>query len=298
MTQGTRRGVRAAVYEAWSFLRDGVYAFIDDEALSRGAAIAFYAAAAIGPTLFIVVAIAGVLFGQDAARGAVAEQVHGLIGPQAADLLQIAIHNAAAGESTSLWANALGVAMLVIVASGIFTEMQSALNAIWKVPPRRSWYVSLLLSRLLSLGLVASLGFLLLTSMVITAALSAMGRYVDLHLPIGVELLSIVNFGLSFVLIAVLFAAIYKILPDKNLTWRDVAVGAIGTTVLFQVGQYLLSLYLGSSWIASVYGVAGGLIVLMLWIYYSAEIFLFGAELTKLYAQRYGSHRPAVDPGP
>jgi len=284
--------VLAAVREAWTFLRDGVYAFIDDEALSRGAAIAFYAAAGIGPTLFIVVAIAGLLFGQDAARGVVAEQVHGLIGPQAADLLQIAIRNAAAGESTSVWANLLGVGMLMIVASGIFTEMQSALNAIWKVPPRRSWYVSLLLSRLLSLGLVAGLGFLLLTSMVVTAALTAVSSHFDVQLPLGLEFVGMLHFWFSFVFIAVMFAAIYKVLPDRTLTWGDVAVGATGTTVLFQIWQYLLGLYLSSSWIASVYGVAGGLIVLMMWIYYSAEIFLFGAELTKVYAQRYGSHRP------
>lgn len=271
-------------------VRDSVSAFIEDEALSRGAAIAFYAASALAPTLFIAVAIAGLFFGEDAARGTVAAQVHGLIGPQAADLLQMAIKNVSV-TSKGIVANVFGVALLILVASGVFTEMQSALNAIWKAPPKRRWYMSILISRIESLGLVGALGFLLLTSMMLTAIINAASGYIDAHFPLGSTVLNVANFFLSLVLAAIMFTAIYKVLPDKSLAWRDCFMGALFTSVLFIIGQFLMGLYISSSWAASLYGVAGGLIVLMFWIYYSAEIFLLGAEFTKLYAQRYGSQR-------
>jgi len=269
-------------------LRDSVIAFVDDEALSRGAAIAFYAASALAPTLFIAVAIAGLFFGRDAAQATVAAQVHGLIGPQAADLLQAAIKNVGA-TSRGIAANVFGILILIAVASGVFTEMQAALNAIWKMPAQRRWYVAILISRVKSLGLVGALGFLLLTSMVLTALINAASGYIDAHFPMGAALLNAVNFVVSFVLVTVMFAAIYKVLPDRSLTWRDCLTGAIVTALLFLFGQFLIGLYIASNWAASLYGVAGGLIVLMFWIYYSAEIFLLGAEFTKLYAQRYGS---------
>jgi membrane protein len=177
----------------------------------------------------------------------------------------------------------------MVTASGVFGEMQSALNTIWKIEPGGTTVSRLIRARATSLGLVAALGFLLMVSLAMSAALTAFGDQIDAVLPFGALVLSIVNFVVSLVLISVLFAAIYKILPDRHLEWRDVTVGATATAVLFTVGKSLIGWYIGSSAVASSYGAAGALIILLLWVYYSAEIFLLGAEFTKVYANRHGS---------
>ncbi len=274
--------------KAWTLVKETVMAFIDDNALSRGASIAFYTVTSIAPVLFIVVAIAGLVFGEDAARGAIAAQLGGLMGQQSAELLQTAIKGAS-NRSSGILASVIGFVTLLVTASGVFGEMQTALNEIWKAQPKGSTVSQLLKARALSLGLVGALGFLLLVSLVISAMLTALGDFVNARLPFGSVLLSGLNFGLSFVMIAVLFAAIYKVLPDRRLAWRDVIVGAVATAFLFTIGKSLIGLYIGSSTIASSYGAAGALIVVLLWIYYSAEIFLLGAEFTKVYASRHGS---------
>jgi membrane protein len=274
----------------WTLVKESIFAFIDDEALTRGAAIAFYTVTSIGPVLFIVVAIAGLVFGEDAARGAIAEQLGGLMGRQSADLLQTAIQNAAT-KTTGFLATVIGLIALIITASGVFTEMQSTLNIIWKAEPRGTTVTRLLRARAASLGLVATLGFLLLVSLVISTLLSALSDYINAYLPFGHLILQILTFLISFGLITLLFGAIYKMLPDKNVEWHDVMIGAVATALLFTVGKSLISLYIGSSTVASSYGAAGSLIVVLLWIYYSAQIFLLGAEFTKVYASRHGSHR-------
>lgn len=273
---------------AWTLTKDTVMAFIDDNALSRGASIAFYTVTSIAPVLFIVVAIAGLAFGADAARGAIAAELGGLMGQQSAELLQNAVKSAS-GKSSGILASAIGFVTLIITASGVFGEMQSALNAIWKAEPHGSTASQLIRARALSLGLVCALGFLLMVSLVISAALSALGDFFNNYLPFGKVILMALNFVISFAMISVLFAAIYKVLPDKKLQWRDVAVGAIATAFLFTIGKSLIGLYIGSSAVASTYGAAGALIVVLLWIYYSAEIFLLGAEFTKVYAAGHGS---------
>ena len=280
---------------AWVLIKESVTSFIEDEALSRGAAIAFYTVTSIAPVLFIVVAIAGLAFGQDAARGAIADQVSGLMGKESADLLQNAIKSAA-NTSSGVLATVVGLVTLIVAASGVFGEMQSALNAFWKVEPRGTTVSRLVRARAASLGLVAALGFLLLVSLVISAGVSALGRYINAYLPFGDFILEAVNFLISFLLIAVLFAAIYKVLPDKRLEWRDVGVGAVATALLFTLGKFLIGLYIGSSAVASSYGAAGALILVLLWIYYSAQIFLLGAEFTKVYASHHGSHRRGLRP--
>jgi len=277
---------------AWELGKETVASFINDEALSRGAAIAFYVVTSIGPVLLIVVAIAGLAFGQDAARGAIVSQLSGLMGEQSAELLQTTIKSAS-GKSSGIFASALGIVTLIVTASGVFGEMQSTLNAIWKAEPKGGTLSRLIRARASSLGLVAALGFLLLVSLVISAALSAMSEYVNAYLPFGHFILQAVNFLISFALISVLFAAIYKVLPDKDLEWRDVVVGAVVTAFLFNIGKFLIGLYIGSSEVASSYGAAGALIVALLWIYYSAQIFLLGAEFTKVYAHHHGSQQPA-----
>ena len=273
--------------KAWELGKESVTSFINDGALSRGAAIAFYTVTSIGPVLLIVVAIAGLAFGQDAARGAIVSQLSGLMGQQSAELLQNVIRSAS-GKPSGIFSSALGVITLLVTASGVFGEMQSTLNAIWKADPKGGTVSRLLRTRAASLGLVAALGFLLLVSLVISAGLSALSEYVNAYLPFGA-----VNFLISFALISVLFAAIYKVLPDKDLEWRDVLVGAVVTAFLFNIGKFLIGLYIGSSAVASSYGAAGSLIVALLWIYYSTQIFLLGAEFTKVYVPP--SRQPAAN---
>ena len=236
----------------------------------------------------IVVAIAGLAFGRDAAQNAISAQLSGLMGQQTADVLQSAVASAA-GKSSGILATLIGVATLVATASGVFGEMQSALNAIWKTKPHATTVSRLIQARAVSLGLVAALGFLLIVSLAVSAGLTAFGDYLDSILPIGKLILPILNFTVSLLLLAILFAAIYKVLPDRRLQWRDVIVGAIVTAVLFTIGKTLIGWYLGSSAVASSYGAAGGLIVLLLWVYYSVQIFLLGAEFTKIFANRHGS---------
>ena len=280
---------------AWKLLVDTTLCFIDDEALSRGGAIAFYAITSLAPVLLIVIAIAGMVFGRDAAQDAISGQFSALMGKQAADVLQSVIASAST-KSSSIVATIVGIAMLMATASGVFGEMQAALNTIWKTRSRETTLSRLIRARVTSLGLVAALGFLLVVSLVVSAGLTAFANYLD-RLPVGAMILSGVNFAVSWLLFALLFGAIYKVLPDRTLQWKDVIVGALMTSLLFNIGKALIGWYIGSSAVASSYGAAGGLIVLLLWVYYSAQIFLFGAEFTKIYANTHGSKRrkPVVD---
>jgi membrane protein len=279
---------------AFELVKETAVAFVADDGFSRGASIAFYIVTSIVPILVIVLSIAGAVYGSQAAQGAVASQLSRVTGWQAADLLETIIRSASA-RPAGLVASGLGFLTLVATSSGVFTEMQSALNAIWKVPPKGSMVERLLRGRVASLAIVASLGALLLLSLAISAALAVPDAYINRHFPLGRVVLSMLNLGVSFVLIAILVAAIYKILPDIDLQWHDVVVGAIATALLFEAGNFLIGLYLRSSAIATTYGAAGGLIALLLWIYYSAQIFLFGAEFTKAYATSKGSQRGRPD---
>lgn len=286
------------VLAAWTMLKDTVFAFVNDGALSRGAAIAFYTVTSIAPILLIVIAIAGLVFGHEAAKGAVIGQLSGLMGHQTSDVLQTAIASASA-KSSGILATIIGLVTLIATASGVFGEMQTALNAIWKAEPRGSTVSRLVRARAASLGLVAALGFMLIASLVVSTALTALGNYLDSILPFGKVILAVVNTVVSIALLSVLFAAIYKVLPDRTLQWRDVIIGSVVTAILFTIGKSLIGWYIGSSAVASGFGAAGALIVLLLWVYYSAQIFLLGAEFTKVYANRHGSKRgnPVLERG-
>ena len=285
------------IAQLWRLIREGIEAFIADEALTRGAAIAFYAATAIAPTLFIAIAIASVGFGPDAARGAITGQLSHLMSQQSAQILELAIQHGP-GTSTGLISGMIGVLTLILTASGVFGEMEDALNVIWRAPRQGSVIRRLLRGRAVSLVLVIGLGFLLLISMVFTAGTTALGHYIDNHTPYSQFALVLLNFVVSTTLMSQLFAAIYKVLPHKDLEWRDVGVGAFGTSLLFQFGQFLIGTYLGSSGLAAPYGAAGGLIVMLIWVYYSAQVFLLGAEFTKVYACRFGSQQGTVGETP
>lgn len=280
----------------WQMMKDTVSAFIEDDALSRGASIAFYTVTSIAPVLVIVVAIAGLAFGEDAARLAISGQISGLMGKQSADVLQTAIAGAA-DKKAGILASVIGVVTLLITASGVFGEMQATLNIIWKVKPKGTTVSQLIRARTASLGLVSVLGFLLMVSLVVSAGLTAMADVIKVYLPFGSIVLTLINLAISFLLIALLFGAIYKILPDRKLQWRDVTVGALVTSALFTLGKSLIGLYIGRTALGSSYGAAGALLIVLTWIYYSAQIFLLGAEFTKVYASNYGSHqdKPLVD---
>ena len=273
-----------------SLLKAAVSAFLDDSALSRGAAIAFYTVTSFAPILLIVIAIAGLVFGQEAAQHAIIGQLSSLMGRQTGDLLQGAIASAA-GRLSGIIATIIGVGTLLATASGVFGEIQAALNAIWRVKPKGTTVSRLLRARAASLGLVAALGFLLIVSLVVSAGLSAFGEALNSVLPFGRAVFIVINILVSIALLSGLFAAIYKILPDRHLNWGDVIVGAVATAILFTIGKSLIGWYIGASAIGSAYGAAGSLMVLLIWVYYSAQIFLLGAEFTKVYANRHGSRR-------
>jgi len=275
---------------AWHLLRDTLSGFIEDEALSRGASIAYYTLFSIAPVLLVVVAIAGLVFGRDAAEGAIVGQFSVLMGHQTAEALQGMVESAAKPHEGT-WATVVGVIVLFIAVSGVFGEVQSAMNAIWKAaPPQTSTISRLLRARLVSMGLVVTSGFLLTVSLAASAALASFSTYLKIVFPAVQTALNLVDIVLSALLIAGMFAAMFKILPDIDIAWRDVAIGALATTALFEAGKYAIAFYIGQSNVASSYGAAGALIVLLVWIYYSAQIFLLGAEFSRAYARRYGSH--------
>ena len=278
------------VTKTWALIKDTVSGFIEHEDLTRGAAIAYYTIFSIAPLLIIVIAIAGLAFGRDAAEGAIVGQLSELIGKQSAEILQSMIQSAS-HQGAGILATIIGVGTLLLTATGAFTEIQSALNAIWKAAPSAA-FSELVRARLVSLGLVATLGFLMLVSLLVSAGLTALGGYMSDLFPGGHFLMSLLNSTISLVLISALFAAIYKILPDKPIAWRDVAVGSVITAILFTIGKSLIGLYIGSSGVASSYGAAGALLILLLWVYYSTQIFLLGGEYTRAYAQAHGSHAP------
>jgi membrane protein len=278
------------ISKGWALIKDTVAGFIEHEDITRGAAIAYYTIFSIAPLLIIVIAITGFVFGHDAAEGAIVGQLSGLIGKQSAEILQSMIQSAN-HPATGVFATIVGIGTLLLTATGAFTEIQSALNAIWRAVPSAG-LSELVRARLVSLGLVATLGFLMLVSLAVSAGLTALGGYLSDLFPGGNFLMSLLNSVISLVLISSLFAAIYKILPDKPIAWRDVAVGSAVTAILFTVGKSLIGLYLGSSSVTSSYGAAGALLIILLWVYYSAQIFLFGAEYTRSYAETHGSHAP------
>jgi membrane protein len=275
----------------WQMVKEGFEGFLADNALTRGAAIAFYAVTAIAPVLFITTTIAGLFLGSDAASGAVRAQLRQIMTPESASLVQFAITNAARGHHTVL-GSLIGIIALVITASGVFTEMEDALNIIWKAPRKESYLHQLLRGRVLSLVLVVGLGFLLILSMIVASGIGAVGHFLDHYTSLSKLVIRLLDFALSFTIASLLFAAIYKLLPNTPLYWRDVVVGACGTALLFQAGQAVIAFYLVNFISASIYGAAAGVIVLLVWVYYAAMIFLLGAEFTKTWTRHYGMQLP------
>jgi membrane protein len=275
---------------AWTLLKEGVASFIDDNALSRGAAIAFYAVTAIAPVLFIATTIAALGWGQAATSRELHHQLTRIMSADSADLVQLAILHVRQSTHT-LVGSLIGIVTLVVTASGFFTEIEDTLNVIWKAPRHESYFYQLLRGRVMSMILVMGLGFLLLFSMLIATAVRLVGHMLAGNTDISGLVIGAANVGFSYLIVSLLFAAIYKLLPNIKLLWRDVLVGSFGTALLFEAGQTLIGYYLANLITANIYGAAGGIIVLLIWVYYSAQIFLLGAEFTKVWASHYGSQR-------
>ena len=271
--------------DGWLLARRSISAFLEDGALSKGAAISFYAVLALGPILLLIVALVGFIYGEDAARGALLGKLSGFMWEHAASFLQSAI-KAAGSHSAGVTATIVGVISLLLTATGVFGEVQTALNAIWRAQPKGSTMRQLLRTRLVSLSLVLLLALVLMVSLVLSALIVGLQKELDRIVTVPAAVIGLVNFVLSLGLLSALIAGVYKVLPDRDLDWRDVAAGAVVTALLITIGKVAIGIYIGSSATISGYGAAGSVIAVLFWIYYSVEIFLLGAEFTRLYAER------------
>lgn len=280
----------------WHLSKEAAADWSHDRAPRLGAALAYYTVFSLVPFLVVVIALIGLVLGQEAAQSAILSHIATLVGDQSAAAIKDMIQRADQ-PSTGLVATGLAVVTLLFGASGVFGQLQDALNTVWGVEPKEGRGVrGFIKDRFLSFVAVLGTGFLLLVSLILSSALAAFGKWFSGLLPLPEALLHLFNFVLSFVVVTGLFALIFKVLPDAKVAWRDVWVGALLTAALFTIGKYALGLYLGKSNVASAYGAAGSLVLILLWVYYSAQILLYGAEFTQVYANRLGERIvPAPD---
>jgi membrane protein len=285
MIQATPNGIKRLKI----VMLESLTSWVDHRASSKGAALAFYTLFSLTPILILASAIAGFIFGVDAARGEIVAQVQGMVGPNGAEAIQ-ALLAAARDPTSGLMATIVASVLLVVGATSVFAELKGSLDELWGIGKSQdTGFMGLVRTRLLSFGLVLVLAFLLLVSLVVSAALTLIEQRADGVLGISTAFLTTISSIISFGVIACMFAVIYKTLPDAPLTWRDVWIGAVFTAGLFSLGKYVIGLYLGNSGVASSFGAAGSLIALLLWVYYSAQIFFLGAEFTRHYALWMGS---------
>jgi membrane protein len=265
----------------------------NDDVPRLGASLAYYTLFSLAPILVVAIAMGGFIFGAEAVRGEIVGQIQGLLGHDGAQAVQSMLEGAAK-PSSSTTATVVGLVTFFLGATGAFLELQTALNTIWRVKPKRSgsFFRVLVMQRVISFGLVVALGFLLVTSLLVSAALAAVHTYMGNAFPGGVVLWEALNVVVSLGVITLLFAMIYKVLPDRKLAWGDVWIGAMVTAGLFTIGKLLIGVYLGTTSLASTYGAAGSVIVILVWVYYSAQIILLGAEFTREYVDRFGRRPP------
>lgn len=283
----------------WALLKQVAQSWLDDYAPSMGAALAYYTTFSLAPLLLIAISVAGLVFGEDAARGEIVAQLRSLMGEQSATAVQgllVSVHKPTEGILATL----LGVSLLFIGATSVFGELQNALNRIWRAPARsqNGGWMALVQARLLSFGMVLAMGFLLIVSLLVSALLSFTGRWLEPVFGEWVVVAATINAVGGFVLVATMFALIYKVMPQARVEWKDVWIGAIFTALLFTLGKSLIGLYVGRSGVASGFGAAGSLVVILVWVYYSAQIFLLGAEFTWCYANAFGSRKQVSRPKP
>lgn len=278
--------------QALTLLKKTATSWVDDRAPSMGAALSYYTVFSIAPLLLIVIAVAGLVFGTEAAQGAIVGQLEGLLGERGATVVQELLSSVSEPRKGIL-STLIGFLLLLVGATTVFAELQEDLNRIWEAPERNkpSGLWGWVRARLLSFGMILGIGFLMLVSLVASAAISALGGWWGPLFGGWEALAQAVNFALSFAFVTAMFALIYRFMPDVHIQWRDVWIGAASTALLFTIGKYLIGLYIGKSSIASGFGAAGSLAVLLVWVYYSAQIFLLGAEFTWVYAHEHGSKR-------
>jgi membrane protein len=273
----------------WSLMWDAANDWLDHRASRTGAALAFYTVFSLAPVLILSIAIAGFVFGEAAARGEIVGQIGDLVGPQGAQLVQSVLQNAGR-PGAGFIPTVVSIATLILGANTALAELKTGLDQTWNVPPEKRtgfWYS--VRTRLLSVGLILSLGFLLLVSLVISAALTALEKFSRGEMFIN-TVLTWINFLFAFVLVTALFATIYKVLPSVKIAWRDVTIGSLVTAFLFTLGKFAIGVYIGNSGVASTYGAAGSVVLILIWVYYSAQILLYGAEFTRAFAYKYGSY--------
>lgn len=273
----------------WKVIKLTFKDFSKDNISKKSAALAYYTLFSLPGMLIVIITILDTVYGKEASQGTIQREISSFVGPIAALQIQELIHNASISGETSM-AAVIGVITLLIGATKMFGEIQESINLIWnlRAKPKKGW-VKLLINRLLSFSMVITLGFLLLVSLVISGIVLFFSQRLATYLPeITLILVSVINLLLSFIITAFLFAIIFKVLPDAKIRWRDVTIGAIATTILFMIGKFAIGFYLGKSNVESTYGAAGSIILILLWIYYSAMILYFGAAFTKEYAQHFG----------
>ncbi|WP_414565894.1 MULTISPECIES: YihY/virulence factor BrkB family protein [unclassified Anabaena] len=274
----------------WRLLKETFKEWSEDKVPRLAAALAYYTIFSIAPLLIIVIAVAGAVFGEDAARGEIVNQIQGLVGRDGAEFIETAIQNANQPETGGTVASIISIVILFVGATGLFSELQDSLNTIWEVKPKPGQGImNIIRTRFLSFTMILGVGFLLLVSLVVSAGLSAVLTYVSGLLPGADIIWQILNFVLSFAITTVLFGLIFKVLPDVKITWDDVLIGAIITSFLFAIGRFVLGQYLGNTTFGSAYGAAGSLVVILAWVNYAAQILFFGAEFTQVYARRHGN---------
>lgn len=274
----------------WLLVRDAFFQWIDDNPFQMGAALAYYTLFSIAPLLLIAIAVAGAVFGREASQNQIIGAMQDLVGLQSARAIQAIVESAGQRPDSGLFATITGMGLLLLGAAGVVGQLQDSLNAIWRVTPRTGGGIlGFVQDRLVSYSMVLGVGFLLIVSLIVSALLSALSGIVGGILTIDAATAHSLDLIVSFALITSLFAVIYKYVPDVPIAWSDVWLGAAATSLLFAAGKFLIGFYLGHSTVASIYGAAGSLVTLLLWVYYSSLMFFFGAELTQVYATRYGS---------
>lgn len=286
-------GCESTVMKKWlPLLRETLASWQAHKAPTMGAALAYYTAFSLAPLAVLVVGAVGLVVEQDAARAAFVAQISSLVGRDGGTTVE-AILAHSAKQAAGVWATVVGFVVLLIGASGVFAELQDSLNTIWEAPPQKRPWIALLRGRLLSFAMVFALGFVVLVSLLLSAVIAVLGTYMKTRAP-GLDMLwESANSFVSLVVVTLLFASLFRFLPDVKVAWRDVWIGALMTAALFIVGKFLLGLYIAQSAFASAYGAAGSLIIVLVWVFYSAQIFFLGAEFTRAFARRHGSQRDA-----
>ena len=284
--------MKSKIENVFQLLKKTYQAYSEDKVPRLGAALAYYAVFSLAPLLLIAVAVAGFVFGPEAARGEIVAQFDSLLGENGARLVETMIEQAYQ-PTNGILASVLGIASLVLGATGVFNQLQGAMNVIWDTPAKETGGIlNTIKDRLLSMTMVVATGFLLLTSLVVSAGVSALSRYLTAWIgPGAATFIGAANFIISLLITTALFALMFKYLPDTDVEWDDVWIGGAITALLFSVGKLLIGLYLGNASVGSTYGAAGSLAIILVWVYYSAQIFFLGAEFTYVYANEAGSHK-------